>query len=109
MSVESSAVHSGEREQVGRERAEQLRAFQGHAGGFIVGMTVMFGVNLITNLAAGIAGNWSAWWSLWAFIGWGAGVMIHGFVVWLNRPLLRAGEADGNEPSEGADERTGPV
>jgi hypothetical protein len=93
MSVEATAVHSGEREQLMREHAEQLRAFQGHAGGFIVGMTVIFGVNLATNLAAGIAGSWSAWWSLWALIGWSAGVAIHGLVVWLNRPLLPAGKA----------------
>ena len=108
MSVESSAVHSGkldhparlgngERQHVSRQHAEQLRAFQAHAGAFIVGMAFMFGVNLVTNLAAGIAGSWSAWWSLWALIGWSAGVAIHGLVVWLNRPTLPAGEAVAGE------------
>ncbi len=61
------------------------------SGVFIVGMVVMFGVNLVTNLAAGIAESWSAWWSPWALIGWSAGLAIHGLVVWLNRPMLPAG------------------
>ncbi len=108
MSVEASAMHggepvgpawlgNGEREHVSRQHAEQLRAFQAHAGVFVVGIAVIFGVNLVTNLAAGFAGSWSAWWSLWALIGWSAGVAIHGLVVWLNRPVHPAGEALGGE------------
>ena len=111
MSDETSAVQSGEpvdparlrvegdgeQAQVTHHDAEQLRAFRAHAGVFVVGMAVIFGVNLVTNLAAGIAGSWSAWWSLWALIGWGAGVAIHGLVVWLNRPALPAGEASGGQ------------
>ena len=51
-------------------------------------MTVIFAVNLLTNLFAGIAGDWTAWWSVWALLGWGLGIVIHGLVVWLNRPSL---------------------
>lgn len=50
-------------------------------------MVVIFSVNLTTNLSAGIADEWSAWWSVWALIGWGLGVVVHGLVVRLNRPL----------------------
>jgi hypothetical protein len=28
----------------------------------------------------------TAWWSVWAFIGWGLGIVVHGLVVRLNRP-----------------------
>lgn len=91
-------MHRGERGRVMPQYAEQVRAFEGHAGGFVVGMAVMFGVNLVTNLMAGIAGSWSAWWSLWALIGWSAGVAIHGLVVWLNRPVPPARRDVGGGP-----------
>jgi len=64
----------------------QRRAFQAHAGVFAVSMVLIFAVNLAVNLAAGIAGQWSAWWSIWALIGSGAGVTVHGLVVFLARP-----------------------
>ena len=66
--------------------AQQRRAFRIHAAVFAAGMIVIFAVNLLTNLAAGIADQWSAWWSLWALIGWGLAIAVHGFVVWLSRP-----------------------
>ncbi|GJM39015.1 MAG: hypothetical protein DHS20C19_23820 [Acidimicrobiales bacterium] len=65
---------------------EQLKAFLVHAGVFVAGMVVIVAVNLLTNLSAGVAGEWRAWWSMWAFLGWGLGVSIHGLVVRLNRP-----------------------
>jgi len=67
---------------------EQLLAFRVHAAVFGVGMILIFAVNLLTNLAANIGNEWSAWWSLWALIGWGLGISIHGLVVRLNRPAL---------------------
>lgn len=77
-----------EREEAARRYVEQLRAFYVHAAVFAAGMTVIFAVNLLTNLSAGIAGEWTSWWSLWALIGWGAGIAVHGLVVRLNRPSL---------------------
>ena len=76
----------GEREEAVRRYVEQLRVFSVHAGVFAVGMLVIFTVNLLTNLSAGIAGEWTAWWSVWALLGWGGGVVVHGVVVRLNRP-----------------------
>lgn len=78
----------GEREEAARRYVEQLRAFYAHATVFAAGMTVIFGVNLLTNLSAGIAGEWTAWWSAWALLGWGLGIAVHGLVVRLNRPPL---------------------
>ena len=69
-----------------RRYVEQLRAFYVHAGVFAASMVVIFAVNLLTNLSAGIAGEWTAWWSAWAFLGWGLGIAVHGLVVRLNRP-----------------------
>ena len=77
-----------ERQEAARLYVKQLRAFYAHAGQFVIGMLIMFLVNLFTNRSAGIAGEWSAWWSVWAFLGWGAGISVHGLVVWLNRPQL---------------------
>lgn len=68
------------------EYVEQLRAFQIHAAVFAAGMVVIFLVNLFTNVAAGITGEWWAWWSGWALIGWGLGIAVHGLVVRLARP-----------------------
>ena len=77
-----------EREDAARRYVEQLRAFYVHAGVFAAGMLVIFTVNLLTNLSAGIAGEWTAWWSAWALLGWGLGIAVHGLVVRLNRPSL---------------------
>ena len=77
-----------DREEAARRYVEQLRAFYIHVCMFVVGMLIMFAVNLLTNLSAGIAGEWTAWWSAWAFLGWGIGIAVHGLVVRLNRPSL---------------------
>ena len=69
-----------ERQEAARRYVEQLRAFNVHTAVFAASITVIFAVNLLTNLSAGIAGEWSAWWSVWALIGWGAGIAVHGLV-----------------------------
>ncbi len=75
-----------ERDQAARRYVDQLVAFYLHAGMFAAGMLVIFAVNFLTNLSAGLASDWTAWWSAWAFLGWGLGIAIHGLVVRLNRP-----------------------
>lgn len=75
-----------ERVRAAQRYVEQLRAFVVHACMFAIGMAIIFTVNLLTNLSAGIAGEWSSWWSLWALLGWSAGIAVHGLVVRLNRP-----------------------
>jgi len=77
-----------EREQAATLYIDQLRAFYAHASMFAAGMLVMFSVNLLTNLSAGVASDWAAWWSAWALVGWGIGIAIHGLVVRLNRPTI---------------------
>lgn len=75
-----------QRREAARLYVQQLRVFYVHAGVFAVGMAIIFVVNLATNAAAGIAGEWRAWWSVWALLGWGLGIAIHGLVVRLSRP-----------------------
>ena len=75
-----------QREEAAREYVQNLRVFYAHAAVFAAGMVAIFVVNLATNLAAGITGEWGAWWSAWAFLGWGLGIAVHGLVVRLNRP-----------------------
>ncbi len=75
-----------EREEAARRYVEQLRAFYVHASIYAVSTFIMFAVNLLTNLADGVAGEWAAWWSAWALVGWGVGIAVHGLVVRLNRP-----------------------
>ncbi len=77
-----------ERQDAARRYVEQLRSFYVHAAVFSAGMTAIFAVSLLTNLSSGIASEWSAWWSVWALIGWGAGIAVHGLVVRVNRPSL---------------------
>ena len=77
-----------ERREAAKRYAEQLRGFYGHVGGFATGMFIMFAVNLVTNISAGTAGDWNAWWSVWALLGWGIGIAVHGLVVWLNHPMF---------------------
>jgi hypothetical protein len=73
-------VAAGDQGDAARTR-EQVQAFQVHGAVFAAGMTVMFAVNLLTNLTAGIVGHWSSWWSAWALIGWGAGLATHALVL----------------------------
>ncbi|MCP3853170.1 MAG: 2TM domain-containing protein [Actinomycetia bacterium] len=65
---------------------QQLRVFYVHASVAATGMVLIFIVNLATNVAAGITGEWWAWWSAWAFIGWSLALAVHGLVVRLDRP-----------------------
>ncbi len=75
-----------QRREAARRDVQQLQAFYVHATVFAGGMVIIFLVNLTINLAAGIAGERSAWWSAWALIGWSLGIVVHGLVVRLNRP-----------------------
>ena len=76
----------GERGEAARQYVEQLRAFYVHAAVFAAVMVVIYTVNLLTNLDAGIAGEGSAWWSVWAQHGWVDGIAFHGLGVRLTRP-----------------------
>lgn len=64
---------------------QQRRAFDIHARVFALSMVLIFAVNLATNAAAGITGEWRAWWSVVALLGWGLGVAVHGIVVRMAR------------------------
>ncbi|MDJ0923317.1 MAG: 2TM domain-containing protein [Acidimicrobiia bacterium] len=75
-----------QRREEARQYVRELRVFYIHASVFAVGMVIIFLVNLATNVAAGITGEWWAWWSAWALLGWGIAVGIHGLVVRLSRP-----------------------
>jgi len=75
-----------ERVEAARQYVHQLKAFYVHASVFAGSSLINFVINLVINLSAGIAGDWRSWWSLWAFLGWGIGIIVHGSVVRLNRP-----------------------
>lgn len=55
-----------QRLEAARQYVRQLQAFHIHGGVFAGSMVIIFVVNLATNAAAGIPGEWSAWWSVWA-------------------------------------------
>jgi len=76
-----------------RKRAE-TQALHAHASVFGAGMIVIFSVNLVVNLSAGVAGRWAAWWSVWAFLGWGIGLVINALVVRLARLSQAVSSAD---------------
>ncbi|MGI9641506.1 MAG: 2TM domain-containing protein [Acidimicrobiia bacterium] len=75
-----------QRRQDAREYVRQLRAFYIHASVFAGSMVVIIAVNVAVNVSAGIADEWWAWWSVWALLGWGIGVTVHGLVVRMARP-----------------------
>ena len=87
---EAAGTPVDQRREAARQYVQQLRVFYIHAGVFAVGMVVIFVVNLATNVAAGITGEWWAWWSAWALLGWGVAVAIHGLVVRRSRPKSSA-------------------
>ncbi len=82
----TAAGTEDQRREEATQYVQQLRVFYIHASVFAVGMVIIFVVNLATNVAAGITGEWWAWWSAWVLLGWGLGVAIHGLVVRMSRP-----------------------
>ena len=64
----------------------QRRAFRLHRNVFAGSMVIIFLVNLATNAAAGITGEWWAWWSALALIGGTLGLAVHGIVLRMARP-----------------------
>jgi hypothetical protein len=82
----STTANQPNLDEVARYR-QGVRVFQAHAAVAAGSIALMLAVNLLTNLSAGIAGEITAWWSLWAVVGWSAGLGVHGFVVWLARPV----------------------
>lgn len=86
LNPDDEGCNEEQRFEAARRYVEQLHAFFIHAGVFTGGMVIIFIVNLATNLSAGIASEWRAWWSVWAVVGWGIGIAVHGLVVRLNRP-----------------------
>lgn len=81
-------INEDQRVEAARLYVRQLKVFYVHASVFAGSMIINLLVNLLVNLSAGIADEWQAWWSLWALIGWGAGITVHGLVVRVNRPSL---------------------
>ena len=82
----STTAHQPTANDLARYR-QGVRVFQAHAAVAAGSIALMLAVNLLTNLSAGTADDISAWWSLWAILGWSAGLGVHGFVVWLARPV----------------------
>ncbi len=77
----SAGTVTDQRREDARLRAQQRRAFHLHASVFALSMLVIFIVNAALNAAADLTGEWWAWWSVWALLGWGLGVTVHGLVV----------------------------
>lgn len=75
-----------ERTEAAQLYVQQLKAFYVHASVFAGSMLIIFLVNLLTNMSADVVSDWGAWWSLWALLGWGSGIAVHGLVVRFNRP-----------------------
>lgn len=55
------------------EYVQELKAFYTHAAVFVVGMIGIFIVNMMTSPGY--------LWSVWALLGWGMGIAIHGVTV----------------------------
>ena len=66
-----------EKLQKAQEKFEALMAFYIHLAVFVVVMTMLF----VLNATAG-----SVWWVQWPLLGWGFGVLIHGFAVFGKAP-----------------------
>ncbi len=82
----SRAATDDEQRALARRYVDQVQAVRVHAAVFAGSMAVIIVTNLLVNLAAGTAGDWQAWWSLWALLGWGIGLCVHGLVVRLAKP-----------------------
>ena len=58
-----------------RERAEAIQGLYIHLLVFVVINACLFGINWLTR------GDSGAWWFYWPLLGWGVGLVAHGFSV----------------------------
>lgn len=86
----SSQIPAGtaadQRRDAARQYLQDVRVFHTHAGVAAASMVLIIAVNVFSNVAAGTTGYLWAWWSVWALLGWGLGLTIHGLVVRGTRP-----------------------
>jgi ABC-type phosphate/phosphonate transport system ATPase subunit len=81
MSATANGEVSSMTSELSQRRRQEQQAFRIHVGVFAGTMLLIFTVNLLTNLAAGITGQWGAWWSAYALFGWSIAITIHGLMV----------------------------
>jgi hypothetical protein len=58
---------------VAKMRIEEIKAFYVHAGIYTIVNIVLISINIFNQD--------EVWWSLWALLGWGIGLAIHGMSV----------------------------
>ena len=66
-----------ERRERARERVSEIKGFYIHLIIFAGVVALLFAVNASTN---------GSWWVHWVFLGWGIGVLAHGFAVYGRTP-----------------------
>ncbi len=68
-----------ERRDRARERVSEIKGFYIHLSVFIGVLALLFAVN---------ATSGGAWWVQWVFLGWGIGVLAHGFAIFGRTPAF---------------------
>jgi len=58
---------------IAKMRIEEIKSFYVHAGIYAIVNVVLVAINIFNED--------EVWWSLWAVLGWGLGLLIHGFAV----------------------------
>lgn len=59
------------------EHLAEIKGFYWHFAAFVLVVTGLFAVNLLTD---------SDWWVQWVFFGWGIGVLAHGIAIFARKP-----------------------
>jgi hypothetical protein len=59
---------------IARMRIEEIKTFYVHCGIYVAVNLVLIAINVINQD--------EVWWSLWALLGWGIGLLIHGLSVY---------------------------
>ena len=60
-----------------KQNAQAIKEFHQHLTAYVLVNSLLFVVNLLTSRGS--------WWFHWPLLGWGIGIIAHGFTVFLGR------------------------
>lgn len=66
-----------EKSAIAKRKVQELMAFYVHAGVYAVVIAILFAVNAAVS---------ASWWVQWPALGWGAGLLAHGALVFADTP-----------------------
>lgn len=73
------AISEREKLERAKQRMELICGFYAHVAVFVIVNSILFAVNAMGG---------SQWWIQWSLLGWGAGLLVHAFLIYGQAPAF---------------------